>query len=79
MKEDKILMNFQMPASMKARFDAISEMKGLSKTSILNSLVESYILDQVKNEEHKVNTLQAIDLEIQKRKFIRFKDFIERG
>lgn len=79
MKEEKVLMNFQMPASMKARFDAISEMKGKSKTSILNSLVESYILDQIKNEEHKVNTLQAIDLEIQKRKFIRFRDFIERG
>lgn len=77
MKENRVLINFQIPIPMKERFDAISEMTGKSKASILNSLVENYILDQLRIEEQKVNTLQDIDSQIQKHNFVKFRDFIE--
>ena len=79
MKPDKILINFQIPVQMKNRFDAVCEMTGKSKTSVLNSLVEEYIFDQLKDEEQKMNKLLAIDTGIQKRKLMRFRDFKTEG
>jgi predicted DNA-binding protein len=46
MKNKKVLINFQMPASTKERFDRFCEITGKSKTSVLNSLVEDHLVYQ---------------------------------
>lgn len=78
MKNKKVLINFQMPASTKERFDRFCEITGKSKTSVLNSLVEDHLVYQISEIEQKVNNISALDIQITRHaKAMRFKDFIE--
>lgn len=78
MKEEKVLINFQIPISMKERFDRFCEITGKSKTSVLNCLVEDHLINQISKIEQTVNNLSALDSQIMRHsRIMRFKDFIE--
>lgn len=78
MKEEKVLINFQIPISMKERFDRFCEITGKSKTSVLNSLVEDHLLNQISEMEQKVNDLSTLDNQLTRfPRVMRFRDFIE--
>lgn len=78
MKNKKVLINFQMPASTKERFDRFCEITGKSKTSVLISLVEDHLVYQISEIEQKVNNIRALDNQIVRHaKVMRFKDFIK--
>ncbi len=78
MKEDKVLINFQIPVSMKERFDKYCEITGKSKTSVLQFLIEEHLISQISELEQKVNKLTALDSQIIRHsKVMRFKDFIK--
>lgn len=79
MKEDKVLINFQIPVSMKERFDNYCEITGKSKTSVLQFLIEEHLINQVSELEQKVDKLTALDGQITRHsKIMTFKEFTKR-
>lgn len=79
MKKDKVLINFQIPVSMKERFDRYCEITGKSKTSVLQFLIEEHLISQVSDIEQKVNRLAMLDNQIVRHsRIIRFKEFIQK-
>ena len=48
---EPILINFNIPKNLKYRFDRLVKFKGVSRTSILNRLVEDWVRDETKQLE----------------------------
>ncbi len=49
MHKSYTLMTFNIPLHLKSIFDELSSIKGISKTSILNSLIEKYCRQERQN------------------------------
>jgi len=78
MKEDKVLINFPITISMKNRFDKLCKMRGITKASVLNSLIEDHLISQTSKMEHIVDCFDSINHPINNRsKVLRFKEFIK--
>jgi len=48
---DPILINFKVPKNLKYHLDRLSKFKGVSRTSILNRLIEEWVRDETKQLE----------------------------
>ena len=66
MQKSYTLMTFNIPLHLKSIFDELSSFKFVSKTSILNSLIETYCRQECQNLiqdkeciENKSETLQS--------------------
>lgn len=71
------LINFNVPESVRHRFDEVCRASGRTRTSVLVELMENYTLSQgkvlaVRNEE-----IEKVDQTLDKsRKMMRFKEFL---
>ena len=68
MHKSYTLMTFNIPLHLKSIFDELSSFKCVSKTSILNSLIENYCRQERQNliqdkefNKNKSETSQSID------------------
>ena len=64
--DNHTLINFNIPTYLKRNFDNLVKFKRVSRTSILNQLIDRYVrfeLDQIENED-RINLLM---LDIEKR------------
>ena len=51
MKYEPIMINFNIPKNLKYHLDRLSKFKGVSRTSILNRLIEEWVRDETKQLE----------------------------
>ena len=61
----KIIFNFLISPENKHRFEMICASKGLTMSSVLNGLIQSYVLDQTENIENRAVQFQRLDAAIQ--------------
>lgn len=61
----KILFNFLISPQNKRRFEAVCASNGLSMSSVLNGLIESYVIEQAENVENRAAKIQRLDDAIQ--------------
>jgi hypothetical protein len=51
MKYEPIMINFNIPKNLKYHLDRLSKFKGVSRTSILNRLIEEWVRSETKQLE----------------------------
>jgi len=61
----KIIFNFLISPENKHRFEMICASKGLTMSSVLNGMIDSYLLDQTENIENRAVQFQRLDAAIQ--------------
>jgi hypothetical protein len=57
----KILFNFLISPQNKLRFEAVCASNGLSMSGVLNALIDTYVIDQAENVEHRAARFQRLD------------------
>lgn len=57
----KIIFNFLISPENKHRFEIVCASKGLTMSSVLNGLIESYVLDQAETIENRAVQFERLD------------------
>ena len=60
------LLNFNIPRRLKSSLDAVVEYKRISRTSIINSLLDDYCRNEIAHIKEDGNLTSLIDTAIQK-------------
>ena len=59
MSQTHTLMTFNIPTHLKTNFDELSKFKRVSKTSIINHLIEWYCRNEKKNSKVMTNSITS--------------------
>lgn len=60
----KIIFNFLISPENKHRFEMVCASKGITMSSVLNGLIESYVLDQAEIIENRASQFERLDAAI---------------
>jgi hypothetical protein len=60
----KVIFNFLISPQTKRRFEAVCASNGQTMSAVLNGLIESYVIEQAENLEHRTAQLHRVDAAI---------------
>lgn len=73
----KSLTNFNVPISVRQRFDEVCRASGRTRTSVLVELMENFVLLQGKVLEERAKRLEQVDHSIREsRRIMGFREFL---